>query len=213
MTDTNNIGDKQSRLAAILERATPGDMNEIGTRSIGAKAMGLTLGSAGATTQGQSLQYNTVSNKITRGDGTSFGADDVTDESVDWSAIDLPDPGYHIPAERARLAREVTALEAKVNAIDGYDRAGKPIYSLHESDRERLRVQVEGMKRQQVEANKELDRLEAQRSRREQQRQAASIADAHRDARVSQYAAEALERMEGEERARAMLNRKNGGSY
>lgn len=213
MTDTNDTGDRQARLAAILDRATAGDMHEMGTRHVGAKAMGLIVGAASASTQGQSLQYNTMSNKITRGDGTSFNSDDVSADDIDWSQMDLHDPGYHIPSERARLTREVNALEAKMNAIDGYDRNGKPIYSLHEADRERLQVQLEGMKRQQLEANKELDRLEAQRARRADQHEAANWASSERDARIHQYAAEALERMEGEKLAKEFLKRKNGGGY
>jgi hypothetical protein len=213
MSQDNNTNDNGAdAIGAVFDRATRLDLILQAHGRQGSEAVGDIVGNTRSSQQGESLMLNTASGKVSRQDGTSFDINAVNSDDIDWSQVDLPDNGVHIPAERARLQREVFELEQKANAVERYDqRTGQPIYRLNSIDRANVLRLAEGKKVEVAEALKELDRLQAQRDRRATLGQAWDVASAEREARIERMTHEELERLEAQKRAQAMFNRNKSG--
>ena len=215
MSDNNNTPDNNepNALGEAFSRATRlAHVLEAHSRR-GSEAVGDIVGSTRSSTQGESLMLNTASAKVTRHDGTSFDLAAINEDDIDWSQVDLPDRGDHIPAEKQRLQREVAELEQKANAVLRYNaQTGQPIYHLNELERATMLRLAAAKKDEMAVAFRELDRIQAQRDRRAQLKQAWDVASAERDARIDALATDELERLEAQARAKAMFSRNKGGA-
>lgn len=132
--------------------------------------------------------------------GTAVRGDQIITTSLD----EKPISDRHVPTTREAYDREVTDLEQKIETMRRFDsRTGQEI---QDPEIDRLKWLL-GRKREEVaEAHRELDRLEEQQRNHAAFRQAAALAEQERNQRIARLEQEELERLEAQERARAIFN-------
>jgi len=203
MTDNDNdnpqdILNRGSRLQHALAHL------EQGSSARGAQVSGQVRQTS---TTGNGLRYDSARDAFVTENGGVIPASAIGAEA----AGPIPDDGRDIASTRQNYARELQDIEAKITRLRRFDPAtGQAIPSAEVESLERYLAR----KREEVaEGNRELDRLVSQRVQGAKYAHAVALAEEDRAGRIANMAQEELEKLEAQERAKAIFASKRGGSY